>query len=259
MKKKNYIALIVSTLVCLLFLIVMIVGTYTLREYKKYDIVFLGDSIFGNVRDATSIPALVESNIGKSCFNAGLGGTSAATFGNRTKTDIIESSASLYYLSDAFKNKENSCILAMQPIKPDGDLDYFDEAVKDICKLDISSAEVIFIEHGLNDYFYGIEIGDENSGSDTYYGALSESIDNLKKASPDARIILVTPVSADSEVAKYADAMIAVSKVKGVEVIDMYREGIVTSINVSESTIDGTHLSIDARKKYAQILSEYLK
>ena len=251
---------IIAILISATYILLMIIGGPTVLTKEKYDIIFLGDSIFGNVRDNTSIPALVEEATGKKCFNGGLGGTTAACFYGKSMTDVVESSASLCSLTQSVRTREFNCLLSMQEIRDDGDLDYFDGVVKEISDVKFSSSEIIIIEHGLNDYFFNIEIGDDNNCSKyTYYGALLSSIEDLKKACPRARIILVTPVTADEEAKKYADAMIKAGEKKQVEVIDMYRKGVVTKENIKESTIDGTHLSESARREYAQILQTYIK
>ena len=48
------------------------------REYQRipYDVVFLGDSVYGLCRDETSIAAKLQEKTGLKCYNGGLGGTS---------------------------------------------------------------------------------------------------------------------------------------------------------------------------------------
>ena len=47
------------------------------REYQRipYDVVFLGDSVYGLCRDETSIAAKLQEKTGLKCYNGGLGGT----------------------------------------------------------------------------------------------------------------------------------------------------------------------------------------
>ena len=56
-------------------------------ETGQAEIVVLGDSIFGLIRDETSIPARLQALTGKTVYNAALGGTSAARRSSDSRID----------------------------------------------------------------------------------------------------------------------------------------------------------------------------
>ena len=69
---------------------------------SQAEIVFLGDSIFGLIRDETSAPALLQTMTGKTVYNAALGGTSAARSSDR-KMDCPKDSFTLAGLAKAIQ------------------------------------------------------------------------------------------------------------------------------------------------------------
>ena len=55
-------------------------------------------------------------------------------------------------------------------------------------------AELILIWHGSNDWYWGAPIGDKDSGTDTYLGALYHVVARLRERCPMANIVWLTPV-----------------------------------------------------------------
>lgn len=231
------------------------------EQKMAYDIVFLGDSIFGNVRDESSIPSQVSNKLNVNGFNGGLGGTMASEYPSLTGPAIIESSASLVSLSMSISDSDFSRVLAAQPVKNDGDLYYFDDTVKALSTIDYKKAKLIIIEHGLNDYFYDEAegIASTEHSLNRYYDSLVLSVENIKKLCPDTSIILISPVYGAADISDYADVVKMASEKTGVDFLDMYREGVVTSENMEETTVDGIHLSEKGREVYSNILSTFIK
>ncbi len=56
-------------------------------------------------------------------------------------------------------------------------------------------ADLIFLWHGTNDWYWGAPLGDPGDNTpETYYGALRYAVNFLRSASPRAKIISMTPL-----------------------------------------------------------------
>ena len=69
--------MIYSTIAVVIFVVLLVLFFPGDREYQRipYDVVFLGDSVYGLCRDETSIAAKLQEKTGLKCYNGGLGGT----------------------------------------------------------------------------------------------------------------------------------------------------------------------------------------
>ncbi|MDE5588832.1 MAG: hypothetical protein K2J60_06785, partial [Acetatifactor sp.] len=56
---------------------------------QEAEIVVFGDSVMGEVRDGTAVPAQLETMIGRRVYNSGFGGTCAARTEQNTTLDYI--------------------------------------------------------------------------------------------------------------------------------------------------------------------------
>ena len=79
MKKIEFsrVKIIYSTIAAVIFVVLLVLFFPGDREYQRipYDVVFLGDSVYGLCRDETSIAAKLQEKTGLKCYNGGLGGT----------------------------------------------------------------------------------------------------------------------------------------------------------------------------------------
>ena len=73
-KKKILYSVTAAVLFVLLLVRVFLGRTGNIRAFP-YDVVFLGDSVYGLYRDETSIAAKLQEKTGLKCYNGGLGGT----------------------------------------------------------------------------------------------------------------------------------------------------------------------------------------
>lgn len=192
-----------------------------------------------SVSNSSSIPGVLAGLTGAHTYNLGLGGTSASSFGD---------SWNLNRIIDAFISGDSTGFVEdEQPIY--GMQKYLDDH-NDSC-----SRELCFIiNYGLNDYFGGFPIGNENdTGTDTYSGALVQAVSTLKSAFPECRIIIMTPnycsyfsegTQPKSETGgtlkEYVEAIIKVSGATGTEYIDNYNLGI-NKANQEKYLVDGCH------------------
>lgn len=254
--------------ICFFLILTVVLLLWENASKKAYDIVFLGDSIFGNTQDETSVPALVGAALEMSAFNGGLGGTTAGCLPEHAREDVIANSASLFYLARAFSENNFSVILSAQPVHDEGNVRYFEDTVETMQHVDVEKARYIIIEHGLNDYFYGREIGTiEDTVPTTFLGALRRSIGMLRDAFPEAEIVLVTPVYYEDEerimttgasLAEYVLAEVALAEDMNVLCYNAYEENFITAENVDALTEDGVHLTKEGRVLLADGIVEFL-
>ena len=73
-RKRKILYSVTAAVLFVLLLVLFFPGD---REYQRipYDVVFLGDSVYGLCRDETSIAAKLQEKTGLKCYNGGLGGT----------------------------------------------------------------------------------------------------------------------------------------------------------------------------------------
>ncbi|MCM1025726.1 MAG: SGNH/GDSL hydrolase family protein [Roseburia sp.] len=161
---------------------------------EKYpvQIVFFGDSVYGNIRDGSGIPDQVGELLGKSVYNAAFGGTCTGRNRNDTSLDFSGDSLSLAALTKAVYADDFG---VQQTIQPQWDITvYFQEAIDGLERIDFSGVETVLIGHGLNDYYGGIPLeGEDPLDEYTFAGALRRSLIYLQKTNPDMRIVLITP------------------------------------------------------------------
>ncbi len=229
-----------------------------MNEKESVQVVFLGDSIFGNFRDDSSIPALFSEKSGKSVLNAGLGGTTAAVCCDNPRSEVVQDSLSLVGIAEAIISDDYSIQYSAIPSRvANGDLNYFDETIGDLENTDISGAEIIIIEQGLNDYFSDWPVDGAIGNLNSYTSAMNYAIGLIKEKCPDSKIILASPVYGNDNLGEYASAAALISKEQNIYFFDAYNAGIVDADNVGEVTLDGIHLNEEGRKAYAEKLYEY--
>ena len=73
MKKIEFsrVKMIYSTIAAVIFVVLLVLFFPGDREYQRipYDVVFLGDSVYGLCRDETSIAAKLQEKTGLKCYN----------------------------------------------------------------------------------------------------------------------------------------------------------------------------------------------
>lgn len=121
-------------------------------DLSDYDIVFFGDSVFGNYQDFASIPGVIHGLTGADCHNYAIGGSTATLV---SAEDDSFSHAVQNYLTDHTASGTDSEKL------------YF------------------IINYGLNDYFDGYAL-------ENYCTGLRNGIEALQEAYPDAGFLIVS-------------------------------------------------------------------
>lgn len=227
-------------------------------DLQGTDIVFIGDSIFGEYRDSMSVPGVVAGLTGARVFNLGVGGMSA--------TEQNGNPLSLTALLNSLTEQDTSYL-------PEG-CSILQDVNDFLYRPDDAGDTVFILNFGLNDYFGGLPVGSGDSqGTASYSGALRNAVSRLQKAFPGSRIIVNTPnftvyYENGKEVMSpqggiltdYVAAAQGLSQIPGVTVFDSYREIPVDPEHFQVYLTDGCHLNEQGRfllgSRLASLLSE---
>lgn len=270
---------IVYGLIVALFLALLASATLRDRidrlERRQVRVVAFGDSVFGLIRDDTSIPAHLERLLGEPVFNAALGGTCISRTDLEYRLDDTGDAMSLAALTKAaaaadFGVQQTSRVREVNK-------EYFEGVVDELEQIDFSGVELVLIQHGLNDFYSGVPLENEEDPYDeyTFKGALRSSVRSLRQANPDMRILLITPTytwhrmsgltceefdGGGGNQEAYVQAEVEVAEELGVELLDLYHD-----LFPHEKwedweiyTWDGLHPNEAAREMLAEMIVDYL-
>ncbi len=272
-RKITYFSIAMVLFLCLLFL------TFPKQdnaEKQGVQIVFFGDSVYGNTRDESSIPHQVGKLLDKTVYNGAFGGTSASRAGDMDRMDYSDESLSLTALASAVYAKDfgvQQTISATQTISA-----YFMDAIDGLEKIDFAEVETVIIGHGINDYHLGVASDNEKNDKDTttFGGALRRAVELLRKTNPHIRIVLVTPTyswlvdggltceefnGGGGILEEYVETELAIARECGVDVIDLYHDVFPheTWEDWGIYTFDGVHPNEAGRALIAKKIAEYLE
>ncbi len=261
----------------LFFMLVLWFNDFDKGTNTSYQVVCMGDSNFGNVRDNTGVVNILGERLGKNTLNAAFGG-STITAKNGYKTEY-QSALSMHNLAISICNHnfgvQKSAIVALD--RRSGAEDYADTLDK-LADVDFDSVELLVIEHGVNDYLSGVPVknGRDLYDTDTFCGTLRTVITMLKEEYPKMRIVLVTPsycAIADNDgsyrycdeynygggyLEDYVNEELLLAEEMGVEIIDLYHSLDMNKDNFETYLQDGLHFNEYGRKIVADIIAEYL-
>lgn len=243
---------------------------------QEVQVVVFGDSVYGNVRDESSIPGLLGGLLGKTVYNAAFGGTCASRQDDGGRLDYSGDSLSFAALAKAVYAGDFG---VQQTIRPTQDVTYyFVSAIDGLESIDFSAVETVIIGYGLNDYYTGAPLDNEADAMDesTFAGALRKSLTALRSVNPDMRLVLVTPTynwllegrltceeynAGYGILEDYVETEIRVAEELGVEIIDLYHDFFPheTWEDWELSTFDGLHPNEETRVLMAERIAEYLK
>lgn len=155
-------------------------GSYRFLDLSDKNIIFLGDSIFGNYSDRRSIPEQLHAMSGANVFNCGWGGATAAQNGARSFPGMLEALLS----GDLNTSPTDSQFHAgLTKYLSDNSLE------------DLNSPDTILVLHyGINDYIQGIPV-ETSDRHDPYSlcGSMRNGIEQIQELLPEASVIIVIP------------------------------------------------------------------
>ncbi len=266
-------------LAALLIFVLIVAGIGCYREFRKetYRIVCLGDSIIGNERGPDSITGVMEELLGETVYNGAFGGSTMCRRVTEDSGSVTTDTLSMAKLSEAISQQD--FYVQNASVTRCAVMEYFPEAVYGFQTIDFDETEILVIEHGVNDYLTGSVLDNPDDPFDTYTfgGALRYSLENLKAAYPELRIILVTPTycwflaleSNCEEIDRgngiledYVKLELEIAAQYGVEVLDNYHESGIGDSKTFEEwevyTQDGLHLNEVGRRLVAERIIEQI-
>lgn len=244
-------------------------------EGRQVKIVAFGDSVFGEIRDDTAVPALLQEFLGESVYNAALGGTCVARLERDRRMDYAKNSLSLVGLTKAVRAGDFRVQRSLR--MRESNTEYFGETLEGLSQVDFSQVETVLIQEGLNDYHAGIPLENPDNPYDeyTFLGALRSSVRALRKTNPEIRIVLVTPTYTwyteigqtceEQDVGggileEYVDAEIRAAEELGIEIIDVYHDFFPHEKWEDKDLYmrDGMHPNEEGRMMLAEKIAAYL-
>lgn len=269
---------IIYGIVSVLCFLVLFGVTYSGRQLgaNGCDIVMFGDSVLGECRDTTSIPAQLETMTGKSVFNGALGGTCMSRNNREMRLSYIKDSLSIVALAEALAT-EDLGVQQTARVK-EAATEYFEVTIDGLNTIDFNKVETIIIGAGVNDYHAGTPIYPQKDAYDeyTFVGALRSVIRDIREAYPNIRIVLMTPTYTwyreknltceaydlgGGSLEAYVNAELQVAEEMGVEVIDLYHD-FYPHEQWEDWEIysrDGLHPNEAGRELIAKTIAEFLK
>ncbi|MCM1190881.1 MAG: SGNH/GDSL hydrolase family protein [Butyrivibrio sp.] len=242
---------------------------------QTVEIVVFGDSVFGEGRGGTAVPAQLETLSGRSVYNAAFGGTCAARLEQGKPLDYTRGTFSLVSLVKSVEADDFG--VQQSVIMRESNAEYFEEVIDGLEKLDFSKVDIYIIQQGLNDYQQAVPIENPEDIYDehTFLGALRVAVHSLKSRTPEARIVFVTPLFTwytaagwtcetdygGGTLEDYVNAEISLAGELGVEVIDVYHDFFPHEEweDWKLYSRDGMHPNEAGREKMARRIAEYLE
>lgn len=226
------------------------------KDHSSENIIFLGDSIFGNYTGPDSIPAVVQTLTSADCANCGIGGsTLVSDSAKRSCKEILSVIRGESRLEDT----------ALNEYMKDDNRESFSKG--SVYLKDKNRSLTLFLEFGINDYFRGIPTAD-------FRKELEEEIKEIQRLRDDARIILVVPgyiqipelddgespfSETGGKMEDYRECIRSVGRQFHLEIFDLTESTTITAENAGEYLEeDGLHYGISGRFVTGLEMAEYL-
>lgn len=283
-EKKKMLPVLLALLLFLVILVFTLPGFRFFKEKDEYAIVVLGDSIMGNVRDNTSIPAKLEQALGVKVYNGAFGGTCASRTNEAMEASFVSDNLCLSALADAIANQDfgvlhSSVAYGMKYKEINRQvLPYFEESVNQLENLDFKKTEILVLAYGTNDYTKAVKLDNPEDSYDqsTFGGSLRHSIELLQKTYPDMQIVIVTPIycilfSQESSydctekdfgsgyLEDYVQLLLQIGREYDLPVIDNFHDSGIGPENWKKYLEDGMHPNEDGRELLAAQMAAELR
>lgn len=279
MKKEMRVKIIVYGIISAVLFSALLLGTFPMRKSRKEytpQIVVLGDSIFGQVRDETAVSEQLSTLLGQEIFNGAMGGTSASRINREGRLAYSKDSLSFAMISRAALLEDFGWQQATRV--RESNTEYFSEVIDDLEKIDFSGVDILLVSYGLNDYHAGVPLDNPEDPYDpyTFAGAFRSGLSAWRKACPDLRIILLTSTYSWYDYAEetceekdegggiledYINMEIQVAEEMDVEILDLYHDFYPheTWEDWKLYTRDGLHPNEAGRQLLAETIAAYLR
>ena len=278
MKGKIRVNLIIYWIIAAVLFVVLWRLTFPIRlSDKVYEpqIVVLGDSIMGQVRDETAVSGYLSVLTGKDIFNGTLGGTCVSRINTEKRVAYTKDSLSFAAISRAAALNDFGPQQAT--IVRESATEHFPEVIDDLEKINFSKADILLVQYGVNDYHAGVPMENQEDPFDeyTFGGALRSAISFWREAYPDLRIILLTPTyswyyyqgltceemdEGGGILEDYVNAELRIAGEMNVEIIDLYHDLYPHEVWEDKEiyTSDGLHPNEAGRQLLAETIADYL-
>lgn len=243
-----------------------LIGAWNTGDYPDlsgWNLVFLGDSVFGNYRDGSSIAHVIEGLTGADTFNFAIGGT--------VSVPLESNDFHLGRMVDRLQDRSycagsEQYDLRFNQILEDVNLElerFFDRKEE--------SPTVFFLHYGFNEYILNIPVED-TADQIGYKSAMKKQILRLQGLYPDAEIVVLVPnritdfqfgtkINGENPcvLEDYVSAILQMDVMEGVTVINNYDVFLDEQGEVQEDCMDdGLHPSVKGRCLLGRHIAERL-
>ena len=276
LKRKN-IGYGAAAAVLLALLSALVLGAPADRSEKTHvRILALGDSVFGLEWEGETVPQSLERLLGESIFNGAFGGANVCRVNWESPLDRSIDALSLVALTRAAAVEDFG---VQQTLRyREVNKEYYESRIDELAQVDFTGVELVLIQQGLNDYYSGVPLENQEDPYDEYSfkGALRSSVRSLRRIDPEIRILLVSPTyvwdmgsrrtceeynSGYGNLEAYVQAQKEVAEEMGLEFLDLYHDLYPhdTWEDWKIYSIDGMHPNGKGRELIAERIAEYLQ
>lgn len=258
---------------------ILLLSTFPLRksDNKAYapQIVVLGDSIQGQVRDESSVSEQLSALLGREICNGALGGTCISRIDTEERLAYTKDSLSFAAISRAVAL--NDFGLQQTAIVRESTTEYFPEVIDTLAAVDFSKVDILLVQYGVNDYHAGVPLDNPKDPYDerTFGGALRSSLTAWREACPNIRIILLTSTyswyvytgetceemnEGGGILEDYVNKELQIAEEMQVEILDFYHDFYPHTVweDWKLYTEDGLHPNEAGRQLLAESIAAYL-
>lgn len=233
------------------------------EEQDNYEVLNLGDSIFGINPICFDISSIAQEKTGYRFANCGFGGSQASSYLDEESQFY---SFSFWKIADAIESGDFSeQIASAEEIYTNGDASIlYQNRIDILTSVDFSELKLITIGYGTNDFSKSVALDNPENIKDvkTYCGALRYGIEKLLTKYPGIQICLfsppvkrlgnnnesssdTTPNSSGKYIKDFCDAMKSVADEYHIPYFDHYSNMGINDYNWKAYYRDGTHLTYD--------------